>query len=563
MEMNRRTFLKGSAMAGALGFAALGMGACSPQEKMADTGSAEAAETTATDWLGAAPEIDDGDIANTIDVDVLVCGVGTGGVVAAGKAAAERLKVLAIDKGTMTDVKTAIGSLNNKYQKAAGVQFDKQAILADMERYAISGTDRRILNAWADRSGEAVDFFASYMEKAGTTVLANTANSYQRGYYEAWPIEIGVPSDMPMDEYAMCFAGGAQALIADITAAGSEVRYGTALVKLEQGADGAVTGAIIQEEDGTYSRVNAAKGVILATGGYASNEEMLRALQPETLDMLGMYQMTAPVHGDGIRAGLWAGGVMQDTHVSMVFDRAAIAPDAVAGPETIGTGEYFSLSSQPWLKVNLNGERFMNESALYESGPRAALNQPGNCYCVLFDANWAAQAPQFDTHGCSRFYPYPDCDIHPAGDTMAVEMMMQGLIESGKVVQADSIAELAQKLNVPAENLEATVARYNELCAAGSDEDFGKEAFRMLALDTAPYYGFRCAGALLCTMDGLLITDKAEVVNEQGEPIEGLYAIGNDAGGFYSTCYPSLHIGVNAGRCMTFGYIAAEELAKR
>lgn len=562
MEMNRRAFLKGSALVGAMGAAALGMTACSQEPKMANTGESTEVQA-ATDWLGSAPEIDEADIANTIDVDVLVCGVGTGGVVAAGKAATEGLKVLAIDKGSMTDVKTAIGSLGNKYQKAAGVEFDKQAIVSDMERYAISGTDRRILNAWADRSGEAVDFFASYMERMGTTVLANSADSYQRGYYEVWPIEIGVPSDMPMDEYAMCFAEGTQALLEDIAACGSEVRYSTALVRLEQNDVGAVVGAIIKEEDGTYSRVHAAKGVILATGGYASNEEMLRALQPETLEMLGMYQMTSQVHGDGIRAGLWAGGVMQDAHVSMVFDRAAIAPDAVAGPDTVGAGEYFSLASQPWLKVNLNGERFMNESALYESAPRAALNQPGNCYCVLFDANWATQAPQFDTHGCSRFYPYPDCDIHPAGDAMAVEMMLQGLIESGKVVQADSIAELAQKLNVPADSLEATVARYNELCAAGVDEDFGKEAFRMLALDTAPYYGFRCAGSLLCTMDGLLITDKAEVVNEQGEPIEGLYAIGNDAGGFYSTCYPSLHIGVNAGRCMTFGFIAAEELAKK
>ncbi|MBR2790047.1 MAG: FAD-binding protein, partial [Eggerthellaceae bacterium] len=318
--MDRRSFLKGGVIAGAAGLAALGINGCAPAapEPVEPAGPAGPATPVApTGWLGEAPAVDDAAITNTIDVDVLVCGVGTGGVIAAGKAAAEGLKVLAIDKGNVTDVKTAIGSLNNKYQKAAGVVFDKQAIVSDMERYSSSGTDRRMLNTWADRSGEAVDFFASYMEKAGAMVLANSAQNYQVGYYEPWLIEIGVPDGTPMPVYAACFSDGTAALLADIAARGSEVRYKTALVKLEQNASGAVTGAIIHDENGSYSRVNASKGVILATGGYASNTDMLRDLQPETLEMISLYQMTCQADGDGIKAGLWAGGTMQSTHCSM------------------------------------------------------------------------------------------------------------------------------------------------------------------------------------------------------------------------------------------------------
>lgn len=560
-SIDRRSFLKGS-VAGLAGAAALGLAGCAPEKAtpVAETGSGS---QTNDDWLGEPPFIDEGDIAQTVDVDVLVCGAGTAGIFAAAKAAVEGLKVLAIDHGNHTEIKSAIGSIGNSYQRASGVVIDKNEILNDMERYAIAGTDRRILNVWADRSGEAVDFFASYMEKAGLPMVANEAASYPDTYHQVWLIELGLPGDL---DPQLCMESGEKtpaAVVEDITSRGSEVRYGTSLIKLEQDDSGAVIGAIIQNEDRTYARVNASKGVVLATGGYASNEDMLAALQPETLDMIANYQMTTNVPGDGIKAGLWAGGVMQESHCSMIFDRAALPPTGEAGLDYVTEGQYFSLSSQPWLKVNLDGERFMNESALYESAPRASLNQRGHCYCVIYDATWQEQAPKMETHGCSRFYPYPDANIQSAGNVMAIQTMMDGFLEDGRVVQADTIADLAKGLGIPAENLEQTVVRYNELCESGVDEDFGKEPFRMQPVATPPFYGFRCAGNLLCTLDGLQISPKAEVLDAEHNPIPGLYAAGNDAGGFYSTCYPSLMIGLNAGRCITFAYVAAEELAKR
>lgn len=561
-SMDRRSFLKGSVLAGVTGAAAMGLAGCSPQTS-SSAADADAGAEAAVDWLGEPPVIDEADIADTIDVDVLVCGAGTAGIFAAAKAAVEGLNVLAIDHGNHTEIKSAIGSIDNSYQREAGVVFDKNEILNDMERYAIAGTDRRILNVWADRSGEAVDFFASYMEKAGLPMVANEAHSYPETYHKPWLIELGLPGDL---DPQLCMESGEKtpaAVVEDITSRGSEVRYGTKLIKLEQDESGAVVGAIIKNEDGTYARVNAAKGVVLATGGYAGNEDMLAALQPETLDMIANYQMTTTVPGDGIKAGLWAGGVLQDSHCSMIFDRAALPPTSEAGLDHVTEGQYFSLSSQPWLKVNLDGERFMNESALYESAPRASLNQRGHCYCVIYDSTWSEQAPKMETHGCSRFYPYPDANIQSAGNIMGIQEMMNGFLEDGRVVQADTVAALAEGLGIPADNLERTVARYNELCEAGVDEDFGKEAFRMQPVTTPPFYGFRCAGNLLCTLDGLQISPKAEVLDADRNPIPGLYAAGNDAGGFYSTCYPSLMIGLNAGRCITFAYVAAEELAKR
>ena len=515
------------------------------------------------DWLGEPPEIADSDIVQTLDVDALVCGLGTAGLFAAAKAVDEGLNVLAIDSFAVSMVKSAIGSLNNKYQTEAGLHFDKNEILNDLERYAISGTDRNLLNTWADRSAEAVEFYASYMEKAGYTVLANTATANPDTYYKHWLIELCLPAENGFDGFQEAQAALPPTVVEDIMSKGGDLRYNSSLIKLVQDESGAVTGAIVDLDGEGLTQVNTSKGVVLCTGGYASNVEMLSALQPETLQMTSMLQTTGIVKGDGIKAALWAGAEMQDSHVSMVFDRGAIPPTSVGASMTSGTGQYFSPSSQPWLKVNLKGERFANESALYESICRAALNQPGNCYCVIFDADWLEKGPQFDTQGCSRYYPYPDAPVQAAGDEMMVAMMVDGLTQAGILVQGNTIAELAQALDIPADALEATVERYNELCEKGVDEDFGKEAFRMLPVQNPPFYGFRCAGALLCTLDGLLVSTKSEVLNKEHEPIPGLYAAGNDAGGFYSTCYPSSAIGLNAGRCITFAYIAAEELAKR
>lgn len=584
MSMDRRTFLKGGIIAATGAVAATALGGCAPSTVGSASASASASASSAAggppagipgtatvvgevvegvDWLGQPPEIADSQITQTLEVDALICGLGTAGLFAAAKAVNEGLNVLAIDSGAVSMVKSAVGSINNKYQTEAGVHFDKNEILNDLERYAISGTDRRLLATWADRSAEAIEFYASYMEKAGYEVLANTATPNPDTYYKHWLIELCLPAANGFDGYQAAQEALPPTVVEDIISKGGDVRYNSSLVKLVQDDSGAVTGAIVDLEGDGLTQVNTSKGVVLCTGGYASNVEMLSALQPETLQMSSMLQTTGVVKGDGIKAALWAGAEMQDSHVSMVFDRGAIPPTSEGASMLGSTGMYFSPSSQPWLKVNLNGERFANESALYESICRASLNQPGNCYCVIFDADWQEQGPQFDTQGCSRYYPYPDAPVQAAGDEMMVKMMVDMLTEAGIIVQGNTIAELAEALEIPADALEATVARYNELCEGGVDEDFGKESYRMLPVKNAPFFGFRCAGALLCTLDGLLVSPKSEVLNKDGDPIPGLYAAGNDAGGFYSTCYPSSAIGLNAGRCITFAYIAAEELAKR
>ena len=169
--------------------------------------------------------------------------------------------------------------------------------------------------------------------------------------------------------------------------------------------------------------------------------------------------------------------------------------------------------------------------------------------------------------GCSRLVPGPGTGFSADGNTTddleGTVAQVDSFVEGGFIQTADTLEELAEKLGLPADNLVATVERYNELCDNGSDDDFGKEASRMRPCREAPFYGGHVSSWLLCTLDGLCINDSFQVIDLEGNPIEGLYAIGNDAGDYFCGNYPELIVGAAVGRTNTFGYLLGKELAEK
>lgn len=270
------------------------------------------------------------------------------------------------------------------------------------------------------------------------------------------------------------------------------------------------------------------------------------------------------VRGDGIRACLWAGAAMDETHSTMLFDRCALRIDQPTGAETAKKGDsgFFWIGSQPWLKVNADGKRFFNESGTYENILHADEYQKGHCHYTLFDANWPEQTKQFKMHGCSRVHPFENGADPNILWSVFAEKMLPGLIEKGFVVKADTIEELARKLGLPEKTLKATVERYNTLAQNGRDEDYGKEPHRLAPLTKAPFYGAKNTGYILCTMDGIRIDTTMNAIDTDGNPIPGLYVIGNDSGGFFANTYPNLATGVACGRTVTFGRLVGKHLAK-
>ena len=145
----------------------------------------------------------------------------------------------------------------------------------------------------------------------------------------------------------------------------------------------------------------------------------------------------------------------------------------------------------------------------------------------------------------------------------ATKGINDGLIENGYIVVADTIEELAEGLGLPAEALKKTVERQNENYDAGIDPDFGKDAHRLSAIRTAPFYGVRTSGYMLCTLDGITINENFQAVDDNGKAIEGLYVTGIDSGSYYAHTYPNMSTGNCCGRSVTFGRMIGKALAAK
>ena len=521
-----------------------------------------------SDWLGEAPEIDESAITEEIDTEVLVVGCGTGGWITAMTAAEEGAKVLVVEKGEKpTGIREDIGAINSKLQLEAFKEFpefeiDKIEALQELVRYSSGYIDSDLVKVWMDNSGEMVDWLTNLMESTGNGYMSREGG-------------IGDQSDPGRDK---AYATGhsphkTESCPEDVTTSstfmdhcdelGVEWKLSTALVRLEQDDAGKVTGIIAQDQvDQHYVRINASKGVIMCTGGYATNTDMMLALQPQTMKMKVNVPIGSKADGSGIKAMLWAGGEMDPCHASMMFNRASVLPTETAGYKT--NGKWFWFGEQPFLKVNLNGKRFCNESGPYEFMLHSMYMQPYHTYCDIFDSNSKAYAEQFDEVGCCRLFPFDNGALSNRDFDGCWKAMMEGEnshLETGYLQKADTIEELAEKLNIPADALAETVARYNELCEKGVDEDYGKEKHRMTPVNQAPFYGIRTAAWHLTTLDGCRINTEMQVIREDGTPIEGLYATGDCTGGFFANNYPNLFTGLACGRTMTFGRLAAKKVA--
>ena len=445
-----------------------------------------------------------------------------------------------------------LGAIDSRYQKEWGTKIDKFDYITEMTKTAAGRLDQRLVKLWAEESGEAIDWYGDRLAERGVELWHEAGGDDEGSRYIHFATGHS-PKWEGSDDGEGNQLNGAKVLTDYALTLGVEFRYNTPMIKLIK-ENGRVTGVIAENEDGGYVRINASKGVIVATGGYSLNYDMLEALQPENLAIVGLNGSIPGATGDGIKACIWAGGKFDETHSMMMFDRAALKLDAVPGRAQIESGEtsMFWMGSQPFLKVNSKGERFFNESGTYEGILHADEFNKDHCHYTIFDSDWTTYIQSFKTHGCSRMFPFPN-GAEPNRTYQSMEESFPGMIEKGVLFQCDTIAELAEKLGLPADALEATVERYNELYDKGVDEDFGKESFRLSAVRKAPFYGVKNTGFILCTMDGIQIDQNMNAVDTNNEPIPGLYVVGNDSGAYFSATYPNLSTGAACGRTVTFG----------
>ena len=522
-------------------------------------GGAEAEDAGPADWLGTAPEIAESDIAETVETDFLVVGAGNGGLAAAAYATSKGYNVLVIEKNTTHARRRGwYGACDSEDMLAAGeAPMDRAAMRRELKKFSSGKTNLKTFQTWFNESADMHNFikecYAKYDPEAILDVTAGDEshwpNPEKTGYF--FPAEEHYWRSK-LDRLDMF-----QQLIEE---GGNQILFSTPMVKLEQNEAGRVTGVIAKKEDGSYLRVNAKNGVLLATGGYPRNAAMMEALDPLGTAVTTYDNSQPGDTGDGIKAAKWIGAAMQAEPAPMLFDRGIVAPGVDAGFVTSATGDkyfpategQFNIGSQPFLKVNRKGERFACETGTYDQMSYAAFNQPGHVYASIFDDNWREDVQVFHTIGCS------------AGTRNGIEradQMYQGQIEKGNAFEADTLEELADKLGFEGESKEtflATVARYNELAEKGEDEDFGKLPYHLSKIEKAPFRGFWMGACLLTTEQGILIDENARAIDENREPIPGLFVTGDCSGGFFVNNYPCLMAGIAMGRTMTFAIKAVK-----
>ncbi len=569
-ELSRRTFVTGAAAASAALAAAgasvaLADEAATAESADSDVAPAEgAASSDVPAWLGTAPEISDEDCVETVDTEILVVGAGDSGLFAAVTAAEEGAKVVLIDRmekgfGIRS---SALGAIDSSIQQDLGVTIDKMEIINDIAHYADGKCDMRIWKMWADESGEAISWYIDHCNKSGAVTVENEYNMPEGTRYHMWPTghaTIGVEqkwaNEGPVLDYFIDYFNSFD---------GCEHRGYTKLEKLIV-ENGKVVGAYCSmgEDFDSYIRVNASKGVVVATGGYVLNNDMMTALQPDTMAGIASFFTTSQVYGEGIKACLWAGAKMEEQHMSLVFDRGAVHVETPLGNPFSGQTGANCLQSQPFLKVNEFGERFCNESSPYDYVFHAAGKFPTRAWYPIWDANYLEDVDRFHTIGCSTQLWREGGDHLMGNEPEAVVASVDAAVEEGTVIMADTLEELAEGLGLPVDTFVATVERYNELFDAQEDSDFGKEAFRLSEIRTAPFYGLKLGGTCLCTFDGIEITPDCQALSTERAPIEGLYVIGNDAGNKYNTTYPNFAAGLNAGLSATMGRHVGKLLAAK
>ncbi|MDF7639113.1 FAD-dependent oxidoreductase [Lactobacillus sp. ESL0791] len=499
--------------------------------------------------------MDNGKISEAINTEVVVVGAGNAGMMAAAAAAESGAKVMIIEKeDSINLMRVGLASVGSNAQKRAGVTVNKFDLVEYLAAFAQHNVDEGLIYHWANHSAEAVNWVEDNILKPhGAHLKAEPDSMVTSSAYEGFSTE----NDPTFDDKT--FTSYGNWFVQKVEKMGVKLVFNTELVDLVS-SNNRVTGVIAQDnKKGQRIQINASKGVIICSGGYAANTDLLQKWNPMSLKK-NVYNDSPRNTGRGIAAALEIGAIKDEEPAECIFDRGLVPVGKKTEEMYVQTATYQDwlwLGSHPLLKVNLRGKRFSNESVPYQYIVNAASKEPGYLYAMIWDDNYGEYAKQFHTLGCAR--------VGFPGYMASAEKLMedtQQYVDKGLVVKADTIEELAKKLHLPVENLVKTVNRYNDLVVAHIDKDFGKEQYRLTAVDKKPFYGCILGGRVLDTLDGLRINKKMEVLNEDYEPIEHLYAAGNASGGFFFNSYPDRVPGLAASHAQTFGRLAGQQAAE-
>lgn len=464
-----------------------------------------------------------------LEADVIIVGGGAAGLAAAVRLRALGRTVLLVEKAAYLGGAIAMSGGNqvvtgSKLQKEAGVTDDTPQLM--MEDFRKNGNDLNVpelLALYAQNVGETTDWLHDYV---------GIAYDMEGGLHK-----LGEYSKDRELAYQTGGAGFAQTMGETAAKAGTVVLKSTRAEKLLL-EDGKVAG-VEAVSDGGMRYILRGKAVLLATGGYGANQEMLSEELAKSL-----YYGASMATGDGVIMAS-AQGIDAATRLMEYGKRYPNGVEVSPGKAKSTIAGNIAAWTRGAILVNREGNRVVNEKASNRTILEAEVQQTGSMLYLLMDSD------TFDTWKTK---------LGPAGLT---EELIAGYLEKNGqetpvFAYGETLTEAAAAAGVDAQALKATVEKYNGYVASGKDEDFGRDAeFMKQPIGKGPYYLIEQKPRFATTMGGLVINTELMVMNKEGSAIPGLYAAGEVVGGVMGDDSPS---GANNGWALTSGKLAAESI---
>ena len=546
--VDRRNFL-------ALGAAGtLGLGAASVTAAATAKADEATAATSSKYGFEIAPEaIAESQVAETVETEVVVVGAGTAGLCTALSALEAGLQVVVVTASTTPISRGGSNNATNcAYMEEAGIAPMDKGLMIRKEFVANAGAaDMQKWARYFQYSEESANWLDDHMKEAGLSLVVESSVPYAEGDVCFTP------------SASLCWvneensrAGSTQALVVNaladaILAQGGRIDYGMIARQLVRGGEangtqGRVDAVIAEGADGTYAKYVGAKAVVLATGDFSGDREMMEAHCPDALPLVSTDKLDGEVDydqasgfggiykGDGQKMGLWVGAAWQ--HNPMC------APMSIA----VGDASIANYALHWGLLLNARGERFMNEDFPFAFGVGPIMKQPGSVAFAIWDDDYA------------NYWT----DWHASSTTCLDDPMTADEIRASWSQGYDTLEEAIEAAGLPLETTLASIERYNELCDKGSDDDFFKTAEKMHPIRTAPFYVGHEMPIFLTVLGGLRTNVNMQVCDADDAPIEGLYNVGTMVGDFYGGIYTFMMEGFNYGACRTFGYLTGRYIAE-
>jgi fumarate reductase flavoprotein subunit len=465
-----------------------------------------------------------------LDTDIVILGGGGSGLAAAVAAAEKGARVLLIEKrrnaGGNSVRARGIFAAESHIQKEMKIDARREELIKLAMAYSHCQINPRIIRAFINKSGDTI----RWLEEKGVK-------------FDDVPHFL--PNQIPRVFHSIHGTGSTliKLLVKKCEDFGVRLLCRTAAKKILTNKKGQITGVLAAAGDKELKVT--AKSVIIATGGYAGNNELLKKYYSDYTESL--YVVGLPHTGDGIIMATQLGAATEGLGTLLL-----------RGPYFRGPLDVVAAAMEPsTVWVNKKGERFINEATAFHWPEAAnALNrQPDKISYTIFDEK---MKQKFIEDGIIKGYNrFP-----PEAKLTELKEKLELQANKGKVKIANSWKEIAKWIGAIPKVLKTTIEEYNSLCYQKYDEMFFKEQRFLQPLRTPPYYAVKCYQGVYNTIGGIKINHYMEVLDERDCPIPGLYAAGTDTGGWESRTY-CLPLSGNAfGFAINSGRMAGENAVK-